>query len=76
MVRYEHLGEDYSVLKSVEVSHPRNPYITFELPDWYLRLLRIDAVDETAARGELIVRSNYDVYLEGRNLIYIRETVS
>ena len=73
VVRYEHLGEDYSVLKSVEVSHPRNPYITFELPDWYLRLLRIDAVDETAARGELIVRSKYDVYLEGRNLIYIRK---
>ena len=73
MVRYEHLGEDYSVLKSVEVWHPRAHFISFEHPDWYLRLLRIDAVDETAAKGELIGRSKYDVYLEDRNLIYVRK---
>ena len=73
VVRYELLGEDYSVLKSVEVPHPRTHFISFEHPDWYLRLLRIDAVDETAAKGELIGRSKYDVYLEDRNLIYVRK---
>ncbi len=73
VVRNEHLGEDYSVLNIVELPHPRTHFISSEHPDWYLRLLRIDAVDETVARGELIVRSKYDVYLEDRNLIYVRK---
>ena len=73
MVRYAHLGEDYSVWKKLRSW--RIPGTTYRLS--FLAgisgLLRIDAIDETAARGELMVRSKYDVYLEGRNLIYIRK---
>ena len=72
VVRHEKLGPEYSIMRSLEVAHPKQN-VTIELPDWYLRLLRIDAIDETAARGELIVRSKYDVYLEGRNLIFIKK---
>ena len=71
-IRHEKLGPEYSIMRSLEVAHPKQ-HVTNELPDWYLRLLRIDVIDETAARGELMVRSKYDVYLEGRNLIYIRK---
>lgn len=70
--RHERLGPEFSVMRSLEVAHPRY-HVTNEFPDWFFRLLRIDANDATSARGELIAQSKYYLYLEVRRLIYIRE---
>ena len=73
VIRHEKLGPEYSIMRSLEVAHPKQN-VTNELPDWYLRLLRIDAIDETAASANLVAQSVYDVYLDNRTLIYTKKS--
>ena len=73
VIRHEKLGPEYSIMRSLEVAHPKQ-HVTVELPDWYLRLLRIDAIDETAASANLVAQSVYNVYLDDRTLIYTKKS--
>ena len=72
VLRHERLGPEYSVMGGVELAHPRY-HVTNEFPYWFFRLLRVDAIDETSVRGDLLAQAKYEVYLEGRLLIYTRE---
>ena len=54
-------------------------YMTYDLPNWYHLLLRDK--DDTHAnigldKGELIIRSSYDVYLDDDRVIYIKDPCS
>ena len=54
-------------------------YMTYNLPDWYRSLMR-DKEDAHANigldKGELIIRSTYDVYLNDNGLIYMKDPCS
>ena len=70
--RYENLGSDFTSV--LEVTEPRyhDQYATLKVPDWYDLLLRKPGA-VTLERGELIIESYYDVFLSGRQLIYVRD---
>ena len=53
--------------------------MTYDLPDWYHLLLRDK--DDTHAnigldKGELIIRSSYDVYFDNKRVIYLKDPCS
>ncbi len=53
--------------------------MTYDIPDWYLSLLR-DKDDTHASivleKGRLIIRSDYDVYLDDVRVIYMKDPCS
>ncbi len=61
--------------------HPKlhSQYMTYDLLDWYLSLLR-DKDDAHASivleKGRLIIRSDYDLYLDDNRVIYVKEPCS
>ena len=51
----------------------RSQYMTYDLPDWYLSLLRDNDTANTAIdKGDLVIHSDYDVYLDDDRVIYIK----
>ncbi len=71
MLHYEELGAEFSTVLSATGAESHDQYATFEIPDWFGRLLRdSDAVQ--LQKGELIIEAEYDVYLNGRELIYVQ----
>ena len=79
MVRHEQLGDEFSIRGILEENYPEGYvplYLTNEIPDWYLRLLGIDPNVQALAKGDLAIRSTYDVYFDGRTLVYIKDPCS
>ena len=75
-VRHEELGEEYSIRGILRHHHPRvyvPLYLTNQLPLWYLRLLGFDVDDVAPAKGDLVIRSDYDVYVDYRTLVYVKD---
>ena len=74
VVRYEELGRDYSVLRDVSPAY-QNQYIAHETPGWYGALLgageRMNR--RISGKGNLIIRSDYEVYLNEHLLVYVRD---
>ncbi len=74
-IRHEQLGEKYSI-KGILVENPPDVYVplylTNQLPVWYLRLFGLDPGDVAPAKGELVIRSAYDVYIDDRTLVYVK----
>ncbi len=60
-------------------SNLHSQYMTYDIPDWYLSLLR-DKDDTHASivleKGRLIIRSDYDVYLDDVRVIYMKDPCS
>ena len=55
----------------------RSQYMTYDLPDWYLSLLRDNDTANTAIdKGDLVIHSDYDVYLDDDRVIYIKDPCS
>ena len=72
--------EQHSVVYwSVIRSKLHSQYMTYDLPDWYHLLLR-DKDDAHANigldKGELIIRSSYDVYFDNKRVIYLKDPCS
>ncbi len=79
MVRHEQLGDELSIRGILEENYPEGYvplYLTNEIPDWYLRLMGYTSDILAPAIGDLAVRSTYDVYFDGRTLLYIKDPCS
>ena len=79
LVRHEQLGDEFSIRGILERDHPEMwvpQYLTNEIPDWYHRLLGIDPNVQALAKGDLAIRSTYDVYFDGRTLVYTKDPCS
>ena len=79
LLRHEQLGDEFSIRGILERDQfgiwvPL--YLTNEIPDWYLRLLGIDPNVQALAKGDLAIRSTYDVYFDGRTLVYTKDPCS
>ena len=74
--RYEHHNVVYWSYIS---SNLHSQYMTYDLPDWYLSLLREkDDIHASIVleKGGLIIRSDYDVYLDDDRVIYMKDPCS
>ena len=75
-IRHEQLGEKYSI-KGILTEYPPDIYVplylTNQLPVWYLRLFGLGPGDVAPAKGELVIRSAYDVYIDDRTLVYVKD---
>ena len=68
--RHEQLGQDYSIFQAVEpIFH--NQYGA-RVSTLQRRLLREDGLNSILDRGMPIIDSDYDVFLNGKRLVYIR----
>ena len=79
VVRHEQLGDEFSIRGILEENYPEGYvplYLTNEIPDWYLRLMGYTTNIQTPATGDLVIRSTYDVYFDGRTLLYIKNPCS
>ena len=79
VVRHEQLGDEFSIRGILEENYPEGYvplYLTNEIPDWHLRLMGYTTNIQTPAIGDLAVRSTYDVYFDGRTLLYIKDPCS
>ena len=72
--RHEQLGQDYSIFQAV-VPIYHNQYGA-RVSTWQRRLLREDGLNSTLERGMPIIDSDYDVFLNGKRLIYIQAECS
>ena len=75
VLKYENLGADLATVLNATGAQYHDQYATYAVPDWFRRLLR-GAGAEPLDRGELIIESEYDVYLNGKELIYVRTPCS
>ena len=72
--RYEEMNSGTSILQVLDAEF-HNQYAAYNVPARLRSLLRnADYDSRTLERGELIVMSNFDVYLNKRRLVYIKET--
>jgi hypothetical protein len=71
-LRYENLDAEHSTVLSANAAQYHDQYATFEAPFWFRRLLR-NPGPEPLAKGELIIEAEYDVFLDGRSLVYVRD---
>jgi hypothetical protein len=72
--RYDLQGFHYSihgVFESLPTSIFVPLYVTVETPDWYLRLMGFDKGTEYLGEGDLIVDSTYEVFLDGKSLVFV-----
>ena len=79
LARYEQLGDELSIRGILEENYPEGYvplYLTNEIPDWYLRLMGYASFIQPPATGDLVIRSTYDVYFDGRTLIYKKDPCS
>ena len=79
LARYEQLGDEYSIRGILEENYPEGYvplYLTNEIPDWYVRLMGYATYIQPPATGDLVIRSTYDVYFDGRTLVYIKDPCS
>ena len=79
LVRHEQLGDELSIRGILEENYPEGYvplYLTNEIPDWYLRLMGHATYIQPPATGDLVIRSTYDVYFDGRTLIYKKDSCS
>ena len=68
--RHEQLGQDYTIFHAVEpIFH--NQYGA-RVSTWQRLLLREDGLNSILDRGLPIIDSDYDVFLNGNRLVYIR----
>lgn len=77
VVRYERLGPESSMMGVLDSNDAKvyvPLYVTNEMPRWLLRLLGMQAATGAPAKGELVIRDTYDVYLEGETLVYVRDS--
>lgn len=49
-------------------------YATNAHPNWFWQILRLDGVAQDPAKGELLLQSEYEVYLDDRTLVFVRES--
>ena len=75
VLKYENLGADLATVLNATGAQYHDQYATYAVPDWFRRLLR-GAGAEPLDRGELIIESEYDLYLNGKELIYVRTPCS
>ena len=76
VVRYEQLGPDVSVLRSIWI--PRGfgrQYVAHDVPEWFRWLLRSAERDfpESHVKGDVIIRSTYTVHREKQRLVYVKD---
>ena len=75
VLRYEELGTEFATVLNATGAESHDQYATLEIPDWFERLLR-DSDAVRLQKGVLIIEAEYDVYLNGRELIYVRDPCS
>ena len=71
-----HYGQHRLIYWEKLIPKLHDQYMTYDIPIWYLSLLRDkdDAYTNIGIeKGELIIRSNYDVYLDDDRAIYIKD---
>ena len=76
VVRYEQMGPDVSVLRSLWI--PRElqyQYVAHDVPEWFSWLLRSADRDlpQSHVKGDVIIRSTYTVHREKQRLVYVKE---
>ena len=79
LVRYEELGISYSIMGIFEDLPPKiyvPLYVTNEAPNWFYRVLGFDVIDQAPVKGKLVFKSEYDVYINGRTLVFIKDQCS
>ena len=70
-LRYETLPADAASVLDATPAWTHDQYVAAEAPRWFNQLLRSsDTVP--LDRGDLIAESAYDVYLNGKELVYVR----
>lgn len=68
--RYDQIDQSYSILQAVE-PEVHDQYVV-PVDPWLFELLRQDGRETVLDRGNLIVASDFEVYLSNRRLVYIR----
>ena len=76
VVRYEQMGPDVSVLRSIWIPRGfRRQYVAHDVPEWFRWLLRSAERDlpESHVKGDVIIRSTYTVHREKQRLVYVKD---
>ena len=76
VVRYEQMGPDVSVLRSIRI--PRGferQYVAHDVPEWFRWLLRSADRDlpEPHVKGDVIIQSTYTAHREEQRLVYVKD---
>lgn len=70
--RYSELDGSTSTVLNPAISGLSQQYLSMNFSTWFLEMLRLDAGAQASSKGILAVRSKYDVYVDNRNVVYLR----